>query len=399
MRSLADHINSHPASLWEASVHPHVVSPIKANVSRDRRSAGDVDWRESGLLRAVEDQGQCGSCWAVASTHAFDDYRSIKAGYRQTETSSHHVVSCCRYASCNGCEGATDVSTGFLFLKKTGSVSKSCRPYNDVNLRLNVGHCNRYCEDGTRTSESWKFILDSFANVPTTVQGIRKALDKGPLIAVIRLYEDLYGYKRGTYHPLTSTGKRNIGRGISHHLVEMVGYGSEGGVDYWICKNSWGSEWGDQGYFKIRAGVNECGIETPGYILSPFGGRSNSWSASIMPASFRLGVRTAASVDSEDVIEAAQFASYELNPFCPEMETDTKTRNLTLVRVNRASRKPIAGEEFVIMATYHDPGCPVTTTYEMTIVRDLKGDYSLVESRYVPKENVGTERNNDIERL
>ena len=48
------------------------------------------------------------------------------------------------------------------------------------------------------------------------------------------------------------------------HAVKVLGYGVENGVKYWLCANSWNEEWGDQGYFKILRGNDECGIESEG---------------------------------------------------------------------------------------------------------------------------------------
>lgn len=48
---------------------------------------------------------------------------------------------------------------------------------------------------------------------------------------------------------------------LGSHAVKIIGWGVERGVHYWLCANSWGTSWGDHGFFKILRGVNECGIE------------------------------------------------------------------------------------------------------------------------------------------
>lgn len=49
---------------------------------------------------------------------------------------------------------------------------------------------------------------------------------------------------------------------VGLHAVKIVGWGEENGVPYWLCANTWTPDWGDSGFFKIRRGNNECGIET-----------------------------------------------------------------------------------------------------------------------------------------
>lgn len=49
------------------------------------------------------------------------------------------------------------------------------------------------------------------------------------------------------------------------HSVEVIGYDEENGKKYWLVKNSWGSSWGDNGYFKIIRGIDNCGFESGAY--------------------------------------------------------------------------------------------------------------------------------------
>ena len=47
------------------------------------------------------------------------------------------------------------------------------------------------------------------------------------------------------------------------HSLTIVGYGTEGGKEYYLAKNSWGTTWGENGYVKIARNANNmCGIAT-----------------------------------------------------------------------------------------------------------------------------------------
>ena len=84
----------------------------------------------------------------------------------------------------------------------------------------------------------------------------------GPFSIKISAYEDFVTYKSGVYWHKT-------GRYLGHHAMKVVGYGEESGVKYWLIANSWNSEWGDNGFVKIRRGQNDLGLETSGVAGLP----------------------------------------------------------------------------------------------------------------------------------
>lgn len=70
----------------------------------------------------------------------------------------------------------------------------------------------------------------------------------------IHAYADFLTYKSGVY-------KHKRGKFLGDHAVKMLGWGSENGTKYWLIANSWNSDWGENGYFKIVRGHNECNVE------------------------------------------------------------------------------------------------------------------------------------------
>jgi hypothetical protein len=79
-------------------------------------------------------------------------------------------------------------------------------------------------------------------------------MTNGPLYVAFTVYGDFETYKSGVYRHTT-------GYFLGGHAVELIGWGTENNEDYWLIKNSWNEQWGDNGLFKIARGVNECGIE------------------------------------------------------------------------------------------------------------------------------------------
>lgn len=85
----------------------------------------------------------------------------------------------------------------------------------------------------------------------------------GPLAVSFMVYKDFMHYKSGIYQHTELTDRFNPFE-ITNHVVMVAGYGfdSELKQKYWLVKNSWGSEWGENGYFRIMKGVDECAIES-----------------------------------------------------------------------------------------------------------------------------------------
>lgn len=108
-------------------------------------------------------------------------------------------------------------------------------------------YSNKYADD------LWH--ADSVYSVPSNVAKIQtEIMTHGPVEAAFTVYNDFLTYKSGVYH-------HTSGSALGGHAIKIVGWGVEDGTPYWRVANSWNESWGDKGYFKIKRGNNECGIE------------------------------------------------------------------------------------------------------------------------------------------
>lgn len=206
-----------------------------------------LDWRNynyNNYITDVKDQLYCGSCYAFAAIAGMESQVLINDVTILIDLSEQFVVSCDIYNY--GCEGGY-LDRVFNFLTDTGTTDEDCAPYDNYppppEGPLSPPTCDVYnmCTDFQRTS-GWSWVAKPL-HVRFGVDNIKNALLNGPVVCGMNVYTDFFSYTEGVY-----TYKGGVYEG--GHAVLIVGYGD----GYWICKNSWGTDWGENGFFKIAWG-------------------------------------------------------------------------------------------------------------------------------------------------
>ncbi len=201
-----------------------------------------LDWRDvSGVnwMTPIRNQGGCGSCVAFGTMGAFEAMLRIYANNPNwnLDLSEQHIFSC----GGGQCDVGWYISWALNYLRDYGAPPESCFPYQASDLP-----CSNSCPDWQSQAQrliSWNYVA---ADVPS----IKYYLQYGPVVSAIEVYDDFYSYTSGVYQ---KTSDNYVGG----HCITIVGYDDING--YWICKNSWGTWWGESGWFKIAYG--ECDIE------------------------------------------------------------------------------------------------------------------------------------------
>jgi len=196
------------------------------------------DSRKKGWIPAIRNQGQCGSCWAFSTVATVAASHAKKKGKSPLVLSEQQLVDC--DTSCNGCSGGL-ASKGLNYAKK-GLMLLSDYPYKAAE-----GTC-KY------NSGKVKAKVSTVTSVSSTVSAMKTAVQSAGIISVRINASKLHSYDDGIMSASGCSTSPN-------HAVNVVGWGKSGSTEYWIVRNSWGTSWGESGYFRIVTGSNACGIE------------------------------------------------------------------------------------------------------------------------------------------
>jgi cathepsin B len=288
----------------KGEVEVHLSSTLDADIPESFDS--EANWPQCAkIIGDIRDQSNCGCCWAFAGAEAASDRMCIATnGTMMVPLSAQDVCFNGGGLLSRGCSGG-QISTPWSFLKKAeffggkGAVSggqyQGSGPFGKgLCSDFSMPHCHHHGPQGddpfpaegapgcpSQSTPAGPKKCDSDAVAPhndfaadkyhyegktitaSGEQEIQKAIMAGgPMEVAFTVYSDFENYASGIYHHVT-------GAMAGGHAVKMVGWGVEGGVKYWKVANSWNPHWAEKGYFRIRRGNNEGGIEGQAIASAP----------------------------------------------------------------------------------------------------------------------------------
>ena len=195
-----------------------------------------VNWNNTEYLSQVKDQGQCGSCYAFSTTNVLETFMRIN-NFTVDRLSEQQIVDCS--PNDYGCQGGFMHTSLDFIIDNKGLLSNEYYQYigkkqncTDSKIQQNIV--------GSNISE-YEFVI------PSSVQDLKDCVTKTPIAIAVDANNVFFRfYKKGVID--VSPQKNNV----LNHAVVLVGFDYDEDGMYWIIQNSWGKDWGDNGFCKIR---------------------------------------------------------------------------------------------------------------------------------------------------
>jgi len=212
-----------------------------------------VDWRDKNAVTRVKNQGNCGSCWAFSTTGSVEGAYAIKHK-KLYNISEQQLVDCSMKEGNKGCMGGM-MDNGFQYIiDNNGLCSGDEYPYNTEQ-----GICQSDKCDNIVTINNYSDVVKQNEHI------LKIAVSKQPVsVAIQANISSFKFYKSGVYQD------HDCGDQLDHGVL-IVGYGTDQlyNLDYWIVKNSWGENWGENGYIRILRNYKSSDSGMCGIAMQP----------------------------------------------------------------------------------------------------------------------------------
>jgi len=218
-----------------------------------------VDWRQKNVITPIKSQGGCGSCWAYAAGAAIESFAAINSSVLKV-LSTQQLTSCTpnpnHCGGSGGCGGSTQELAFSYVANSSGLLLYS--DYPDTSATTGITGMCKTAGPQPLIRASPAVELDGFVQLPPN--NYTALMNAVALLGPVTVSFDsggLFAYSSGI---VTCVEKWTI-----NHAVQLVGYGEEKGVKYWLARNSWGPNFGEQGYFRMLRSDKDsslCGWDT-----------------------------------------------------------------------------------------------------------------------------------------
>ena len=231
-----------------------MAAKCEKNETRSINAPDQVNWSSAGKVQDVKNQGNCGSCWAFSAIGAIESAWAIKNGDdgEIPNLSEQELVDCSNPYGNEGCNGGLmDTSFDYVF-------------EHHINTSKDYPYAARNQPCQTSRLGEGKTTIEGCVKANPTVDGLIEAISLQPVSVAFHVTNTFMFYHGGVYNPLWCWGEPN-------HGVLAVGYDKTAAKPHFIVKNSWGSSWGEKGYFRIVFGkeTGTCKIAGSGANYYP----------------------------------------------------------------------------------------------------------------------------------
>merc|ERR1711879_1016146 len=201
---------------------------------QSRAAPDSWSWKDQGGVSSIKDQASCGSCAVFAAVATIDTCMWQVTGHLEDDLSEQHHM-----------DWVVEGNNGYM-------EKESCAPYYASDMT---------CNDDDSCNYDQATVTCYYNNWSPDEDELKELVYINPTATAIYA-SYMFDYAGGIYDDSRCCEAVYDGSCDINHGVAVIGYGSEGGKDYWLIKNSWGTSWGENGFLRMKRGTGHCAVGT-----------------------------------------------------------------------------------------------------------------------------------------